>query len=1746
MSEEVSPKFDIENISFFLQLDNNIVEALDKNILFKLSAKANEFNRLKAENLKCSVTLDELKSLSERKVQALKENVESLLHEAQGHREKLTNVEEEKMMLNDEKIKLSSEINRLKSCISDMNDQKELYVSDKQDLVKLFEEKVSELEMSKNEIRTLLETNKTLRQNSLELETTIQNSKSQDLRHRSEIEHLKQELNLSKSNNVWLNDELQAKNEQLHIHREKTNNDIHELVTELNSVKNELKICQSNCETFKEKTLELSKEIQTKIIEVKQLSDTLSDKKHEFTHEMMLKQRLVDLLEKQVASMKGDLEKAYNSISDMPVLDNEKQKLIDEVVDLKSRLDTSNEKVIKQEETINELLKPMDNNNGIESSSVTDNQFNISKLYGDIGSLRKQLILERRQKEQLQHQVEIFVVELEHKIPALNSFKDRVQVLETELNDISLLLESTLKSRDEKDHELKGIKSKVTSYESQINSLTKQRYDLARQVEYLLIQVSVRNDDKGPLTPEEVRFITRIINSSDSSSESDTQQIISERLVLFKSIEELQKNNTDLLNTVRNLADKLEEEEKKSKSIIDSISEDAIKDAKEAILALTDRNKSLEEQLEIIIKERDAFKVLHSKDIHNKSLNVTSNKHHIIQQQEQKIHELEERLKILTSESDKNIKLLNDEIQGLFKKVSTTMVSLEREKASRALSEDRLKLLNTTLEMTKCENRELQQKFQDFQKITLSQDKRTQETVESLIRYKSEISKLTSQLAILQSERDLLRSSGDSLKKEMSSISKENVESRILISQLQSIQRERDSLLEETQKGCQSKITNLENTLSVVKTTLDNKDKELRDQYSSKAAELKWFQNKIDLLNEELKKKGLEDEDKNTLIIKLESKIKILSSKLDDAEVRARSYSLLTSIDGASIHMESLCKELEKGKIQLSDAYSQIDHFKELSKSAEDSVSGLTKALQETQSQHSLLVSEFNKVKEDLNDHINILNDQIKDLNSELDHQKAQAEKENMEYKKQISSLEVESQGINELKLNYENNILKLEEDLNQQAAYANQAQRNYEQELQKHADVSKTISLLREELQKVKTEAITLKNKESEAEQALKESELSWVSKTTDYENQISFLNQRIEDLTSQNVHLFDQVELLTSDSKSDSTLQEPLSKESRELLISLRRERDVLETKYEVATREEKILRQRLEVIQSELKTTRIELGKLRSVANENTSLMESNAKIMEELNQLNLLRESNMTLRSEYEKSNAHCKQIENHLEEAQAKLQPLKLDISMLQNLVSEKDQQIVLCKEETQRWKQRSQDILSKYERIDPSEHQKLVNEVESLKKEIQTKSDENTELQDRFKKLRQQAHERLDSFKTREANIISDLGKAKELNNSLENQLNSEKEKSAELESKLHSFSNLPQDSTLQRDLDLSQERLKESEEMIESLKEKLKSLEFEISKIQQMKDEGVPLENQLNQFEILPEQISSLPDEARKIIEQVKNEYENEKVKLIAQKEKELQDKFERDKLEALNAQQKELNSVKEFSGNTGESIDIDLLKAKWTEEYEKKTLQRITEAEESLKRRIRLPSEQKIENAIEKKRKALESEFSDRVNQKVLEVLKENPDSLIGGKADVIRKHNIEVDNLRKELKAKYEAQAAEIRKRSLEEGKQQASMKTKLLESKIAKLESQVKHGIPNSSVPTKILVNDNFGINDKGSFLKINSSPLQYSGNKDVRKNIPSFNEFKAAKKASDSDEKTKKRQLDNKEDSISKKSKDHDS
>lgn len=141
--------------------------------------------------------------------------------------------------------------------------------------------------------------------------------------------------------------------------------------------------------------------------------------------------------------------------------------------------------------------------------------------------------------------------------------------------------------------------------------LQKQLDDLGRQIRVLLKELGRQQD---PSIPSD----ETLADDESTQPAENIEAVITNNLVLFRSIPALQEQNQKLLRVVRELGAKMEAEEKEYREALDKEQSEAVREAHEAIKHLQEQLESQKRGSEVTIqaymKERDTLRSMLSRE----------------------------------------------------------------------------------------------------------------------------------------------------------------------------------------------------------------------------------------------------------------------------------------------------------------------------------------------------------------------------------------------------------------------------------------------------------------------------------------------------------------------------------------------------------------------------------------------------------------------------------------------------------------------------------------------------------------------------------------------------------------------------------------------------------------------------------------------------------------------------------------------------------------------------------------------------------------------------------------------------------------------------------------------------------------------------------------------------------------------------------------------------------------------------
>ncbi|CCE63096.1 hypothetical protein TPHA_0D04610 [Tetrapisispora phaffii CBS 4417] len=676
---------------------------------------------------------------------------------------------------------------------------------------------------------------------------------------------------------------------------------------------------------------------------------------------------------------------------------NEKLNIKKVVYKLQERLETVSTmnkellKIIKlsENEEMNISLQNLNsNNNNLYNDTHSNNDFEFD--INNIDDIKTELIKEKYEKSLLEKKFNDFLFDIESKLPYLQN-----NSVENETNNGNKIEEQKIiHEHDSLKLENQSLKIKLNDFESTVKTLLQQRSDLGHQINYLLITQSYLNEDNNKiLTENELNFIRNLVAQPTNTWSTETQNIISERLLKFSNVSDLTAKNIKLISLVRELTNKMESIEKQNSQKFGDLEMDfkSIDEAKQRMIVLKEENVKNKDIINQIISEK---KLLEDK-IHglnstvtelNKSMEIKREptlKNLELQKTNQSLLEKNNQLSIEISNASNENKILKEKFDLLIKSY-TELKELKSEISTYTKSSVISKDGNETAKIS--ELVDLKAKCKNLEKSFKDRESKFQELEIENNNVKDELKKVLSEYNTFKSTRGTI----DSFNQNKNSIGiNENTNKQLLKEELNTVKS--------LNKSLEAKIKLQENDIKI-----------LIEKYKS---QIKWYQDKIDEMN-----------------TTMEVKISNLASSAESAAMLKNK----NEIDELKKQIETKSKELTESLDRFArlkkQAKDKLNEFKGTENKLREDYCDLEKSKNELEQRLLLLESSEKSLQEE----IVKMKDELMTSNNELDNNQRSQEELRNEYEKQnklykIKEEELES-ALNQLMLKEnQNSALDLE-----------------------------------------------------------------------------------------------------------------------------------------------------------------------------------------------------------------------------------------------------------------------------------------------------------------------------------------------------------------------------------------------------------------------------------------------------------------------------------------------------------------------------------------------------------------------------------------------------------------------------------------------------------------------------------------------------------------------------------------------
>lgn len=1083
----------------------------------------------------------------------------------------------------------------------------------------------------------------------------------------------------------------------------------------------------------------------------------------------------------------------------------------------------------------------------------------------EVYSLRGQLSTEKQRCKKLQEDLDEAVSMLEAKLPEIDELNAESERLRNEVVEMSRIMEQSYEERDLAVKATRKAESNAVTAETEAKILRAQLRDLTTQVTVLLYNIEAERKGIANLTEEETQKFERMLQGEISEGSlddlSDTHQFISQKFVVYRDIHELQAKNQELVRVTRELADKMENEEALAAKEQAAQDHAEVQELRNTVAILQDEVRSITVRMKSHIQERDMFRRMLQQKATPAEIRATlgsadPNQREVLASIEQNSpanEDLAEAMRELQNQfdsyrNDQNIERnsLKDQIQRLSAEKGALQSEVSRISSQLTLATERYNILESNFKAGQSELQELQKRNQALSESAAKQDMRTQQAAEDLVEARGLAESLRSENANLKAEKSLWKSIQERLSQDNENLSQEKTRLNGLLSSQQSLLNERELSESETRRRLQNQVDALEAELTSTKRKLteeveENKKIQLRKEFDSQQ-----FQKRIDELTSTISQVKEENMAMKTSRDHLQARVGELEVELRNAQERADrlrpiptprpqatedgsvNAELQARVEELENEVKDLKNSLELAKVQLENAQNESNAFKEMGRALEEDLTSILETQDICSKENEAKEAEKNAKINELEQRVEGLTAELSNSNNELNMLRDSQADLARRFEDKERMLNTEIARLKDEEERYKEAAKFHQQDLRAQADVTYQAQQQYEQELVRHAEAAKMLQQIRTEHNDLKTQAAAWKAEAESAKLSLAQSEQSWEERRLQLEQEIAEIKARRDDANAQNKLLHQQLESVSkqiaslqqsraaTDSAAEGSavpLGDTATEGLRELNNYLRREKEILEVQYDLKVQEAKRLQQQFDYSQSQLDEARLKLEQERRSQADSTRNSLTHKNLMDKLNELNLIRESNVTLRNENQRAQAQIEQKNAKIAELEAKTQPLEAKISELEVDKQFKEAEIKQLQEARESLQKRIESILSKYGQADPHEVEQLKAKLEEFETQVNSLKEAEQTLQEKLKEAEGNVEKEKANWQALRAKLAEDFkGRHKAM-------------KAARDEA-------IAERNSLQATLDAANERMTALEKELETAKEAMTNLEQEKNRL--------------------------------------------------------------------------------------------------------------------------------------------------------------------------------------------------------------------------------------------------------------------------------------------------------------------------
>jgi nucleoprotein TPR len=1015
-----------------------------------------------------------------------------------------------------------------------------------------------------------------------------------------------------------------------------------------------------------------------------------------------------------------------------------------------------------------------------------------TKILAENSALKEQLRDSRDENEQKATMIQSMIDELEHLEPAIEELRRTNETLTTQISEISNDLEEAVTEKDAARKDERKARGDLEGVHRECVQLRQHVQDLTVQLRSLMWRQQAAEQGLESLTAEQQQFIISSVDNqmpeSQAYGDTATDVLISQHLVLYKNIADIQSQNASLLRTIREVAQQHEGEEARSQKAQQEKDQEELSRLRSRVVEYEDQLKSLNTRTQSYKKERDMYRqVATSRGIMQPDSDAASAFGQSFNSQapltplrgagasqfneqtpqanhfpevDKLVKELQTRVDILKEESATDRATLKSQVDVLTKDNNQLQSEKIRLDSQVRREQDHYARLESTVKLLESEKNTLQERYHSIQTTLAKQDDKVVRAEQEAVDAVARVEGLEHELVNLKASQSMWKTIEARLTERTQELMDERDRLSKMVTDIQSLRNEQELTNAENRRRLQDRVDALEGELQIAQRKLEDEVSEYKKAALQRDYERNEAQKRIDDLMKAKSEADVRCASADAARQQLQQRVIEIRSQLQAAEERVQALQPVPSprsAEGAQDNEDSMTRE-EELVAQMSDlqrkldrkhedyeaATAQIEGLQNIAQEAEEALHNAIETRDDLQTELTRVQEEKDAVIADLQRRVDEISSEFTTTNSELTELRGQREQETMRLTHEKEALEAEIVNLKNDVSDYKAEAERQTQYVKSQAEIATRARQDYEHELAKHGDTMNTLRTLREEYNVIKSEISQFKTQAEAARTALEQNEENWKSTQGRYEGQIAEAKRTYDDLKQHNKTLLEQFDnykaqindlksnraTATGDANGDGANASKLD----DITTFLKQEKDILEAQLSVKDSEAKRLNAELAHVQSQLDQAREKLHAEQSRSR--GSLGGTNLQALQnQIEQLNVFRESNTTLRNDAARLETKLAEKNKEFDALHAELEPLRTRVEELEGELELTAGYLDQEKKQRDYWEKRFDKFVNKSDHIDPKEMDDLKKQTEEIKAERDQYAEQNTGLQERITTL---------------------------------------------------------------------------------------------------------------------------------------------------------------------------------------------------------------------------------------------------------------------------------------------------------------------------------------------------------------------------------------------------------------------------